>query len=278
MPFQSCIEEVRSDNAQLGLLYQQLISLVTQIGVNSNVVKNDTIPAILQKISLLKQSRQTKIPQELLESHLAVGSQNSSSLKILEEDLDGLFHALNDLSKKVLDSPNSLSHKYSDLPSLLEELKHESVCDRESFQDYVHAQSASVTALNLEISELKTEIASLKRTNEEASSIYDKKVKSFKEDFDQQLHSILERIGGLNLNQDQPQNVEEVISALGNSPGNFNTAGNPNFTPLGNKQRFTTNFAPPQTTAFGNNNSTPNPLCQSTLPVSNLTNLVQKLS
>ena len=120
-----------------------------------------------------------------------------------------------------MDSPNSLSHKYSDLSSLLEELKHESVCDRESFEDYVHAQSASVTALNSEISELKTEIASLKRANEEASSIYDKKVKSFKEDFDQQLHSISERIGGLNLNQDQPQNVEEVISALGNSMGHF---------------------------------------------------------
>ena len=105
MPFQSLIEELRCNNNQLGLLYQQLLSLVTQIGVNSNVIKN-TIPAILQEISLLKQSRQTGIPQELLESHLAVGSQNSSSLKILEEDLDGLFHALNDLSKKVLDSPN----------------------------------------------------------------------------------------------------------------------------------------------------------------------------
>ena len=117
----------------MGLLDQQLLSLVTQIGVNSNVVKNNTIPAILQEISLLKQSRQTEIPQELLESHLAVGSQNSSNLKILEEDLDGLFHALNDLSEKVLDSPNSLSHKYSDLSSLLEELKYESVCDQESF-------------------------------------------------------------------------------------------------------------------------------------------------
>ena len=50
VPFQSCIEEVRSDNAQLGSLYQQLLSLVTQIGVNSNVVKNDTIPAILQEL------------------------------------------------------------------------------------------------------------------------------------------------------------------------------------------------------------------------------------
>ena len=145
------------------------------------------------------------------------------------------------------------------MSSLLEELKYKSVCDQEFFEDYVHAQPASVTALNLKTSELKTRIASLKRANEEASSIYDKKVKSFKEDFDQQLHSISERIGGLNLNQDQPQNVEEVISALGNSPGNFNTAGNPNFTPLGNRQRPATNFVPPQTTAFGNNSSTPNP-------------------
>ena len=72
-----------------------------------------------------------------------------------------------------------------------------------------------------------------------------RKSRVFKEDFDQQLYFILEKIGGLNLHQDQPQNVKEVISALGNSPTHFKTTGNPYFNPLGNRKQSTNNFVAP---------------------------------
>ena len=74
MLFQIFIEELRSVKSHLRLLYQQLLSLFTHIGLNSNDVKNNTILETLQEVSLLKQNRQTEISQELLESHLAIGS------------------------------------------------------------------------------------------------------------------------------------------------------------------------------------------------------------
>ena len=167
----SQLEVTRKAFPQQDPVNSKLPPLDTQIGMNANVFKSETIPVELCSISLHKDTEQIDSKLEQIDSQPAIDP-NSLKTIIQEEDLNGQFQLKNNLSEKFVISPDPYSYRDTDIFYLLKGMKCYLVSNQILLLEYTYTQTASVASYTSGINKLKTQLTSFLQINEQNSKLY----------------------------------------------------------------------------------------------------------
>ena len=171
IPSKSQLEVTRKAFPQQDPVNSKLPFLDTQIGMNANVFKSETIPVELCSISLHKDTEQIDSKLEQIYSQPAIDP-NSLKTIIQEEDFDGQFQLMNNLSEKFVISPDPYSYRDTDIFYLLKGIKCYLVSNQILLLGYTYAQITSVATYTSGITKLKTQLTSFLQINEQNSKLY----------------------------------------------------------------------------------------------------------